>query len=1004
MLKWALKRLFGSKHERSVKRMRPLVRQINRYEEEYQKLSDDDLRAKTVEFRERLSNGETTDDLLPEAFAAVKNTCRRMVGTMVDVTGQNIEWEMIPYDVQLIGGIALHQATIAEMQTGEGKTLVAVLPLYLNALTGNNCQLITVNDYLARRDAEWVGSVLVWLGLSVGCIQNNMAPAERREQYNCDVTYGTSSEFGFDYLRDMGMASDPEQLVQRDYFYVIIDEIDSILIDEARTPLIISGPSAVSTHRYDKLKPDVEKLHKQQYQLCTQLINDAKKVILDENSDADDLEDAYMDAFKVRLGMPKHKQLMRLLEDPEHLRRIEKLELQVRSDQNRALFQEVKESLFFMIDERAGDADLSERGRNALRSNDSDAFLLPDLATDFQEIESDKSLTAEEKIERRKQRQTLFDERSEMIHNISQLLRAYSLFERDERYIVQENKVIIVDENTGRAMPGRRFNEGLHQALEAKEGVEIERETQTLATVTIQNYFRMYEKLAGMTGTADTEAMEFKEIYNLDVLVVPTNREGIRNDCNDLIFKTQREKYAAIIREIKECNQKGQPVLLGTISVEVSEKLSRMLRADQISHNVLNAKNHLHEAEIVARAGQYGAVTIATNMAGRGTDIRLGEGVKEAGGLHVIGSERHDSRRIDRQLRGRCARQGDPGSSRFYISLQDNLMRLFGSDRIAKLMDRFGMEDGEELSHPLLNRSVEGAQRKIEQRHFAQRKQVLKFDDVMNKQREVIYNRRYEILKADDTRELLFDFVDDVLYSRMEHCEAEALHLDEDSPFDSMQMLNWLNTTLPIAFVEEDLKVEGKYDREQIISRLGDKIEIAYNAKIRDQTPEDRVRNERHIMLSAHDEQWQEHLFAMDALQEGIYQWSHAQRDPVVEYKREAFEMFGGLLNQITEKICSNMFRSTMSIESFRELLATLPQQEVHRMLGQFDAGQGQVPTEGNNSPSEAPMPRPKAAPIRRQVAKVGRNEPCPCGSGKKYKKCCGRAQSGATEPVEKAS
>ncbi len=1004
MLKWLLKRLFGSKHERSAKRMRPLVRQINRYEEEYQKLSDDDLRAKTAEFRERLSNGETTDELLPEAFAAVKNTCRRMVGTMLDVTGQSIEWEMIPYDVQLIGGIALHQATIAEMQTGEGKTLVAVLPLYLNALTGNNCQLITVNDYLARRDAEWVGSVLIWLGLTVGCIQNNMAPAERREQYNCDITYGTSSEFGFDYLRDMGMASDPDQLVQRDYFYVIIDEIDSILIDEARTPLIISGPSAVSTHRYDKLKPDVEKLHKQQYQLCTRLINDAKKVILDENSDDDDLEDAYMDAFKVRLGMPKHKQLMRLLEDPVHLRRIEKLELQVRSDQNRALFQEIKESLFFMIDERAGDADLSELGRNTLRSDDSDAFLLPDLATDFQEIESDESLTAEEKIERRKQRQTLFDERSEMIHNISQLLRAYSLFERDERYIVQDNKVIIVDENTGRAMPGRRFNEGLHQALEAKEGVEIERETQTLATVTIQNYFRMYEKLAGMTGTADTEAMEFKEIYNLDVLVVPTNRECVRNDCNDLIFKTQREKYAAIIREIKECNEQGQPVLLGTISVEVSEKLSRMLRADRISHNVLNAKNHLHEAEIVARAGEHGAVTIATNMAGRGTDIRLGEGVKEAGGLHVIGSERHDSRRIDRQLRGRCARQGDPGSSRFYISLQDNLMRLFGSDRIAKLMDRFGMEDGEELSHPLLNRSVEGAQRKIEQRHFAQRKQVLKFDDVMNKQREVIYNRRYEILKADDTQELLFDFVDDVLYGRMEHCEAEALHLDEDRPFDSMQMLNWLNTTLPIAFVEEDLKVEGKYDREQIISRLADKVEIAYTAKVRDQTPEERVRNERHIMLSAHDEQWQEHLFAMDALQEGIYQWSHAQRDPVVEYKREAFEMFGGLLNQITEKICSNMFRSTMSIESFRELLASLPQQEVHRMLGQFDGGQGPVQTESDGSPGEAPMPRPKPAPIRRQVAKVGRNEPCPCGSGKKYKKCCGRAQSGATEPVEKAS
>jgi preprotein translocase subunit SecA len=1001
MIKWLLKALFGSKHERTAKRLRPVVAEINIVEQEYQKLSDDQLRAKTDEFKERLRNGETTDDLLPEAYAAMKNACRRMVGTTIEITGQDIVWDMIPYDVQLMGGIALHRASIAEMQTGEGKTLVAILPLYLNALTGKNCQLVTVNDYLARRDSEWVGAALQWLGITVGCIQHDQPPPLRREQYACDVTYGTNSEFGFDYLRDMGMASDPDDLVQRDYFFVIVDEIDSILIDEARTPLIISGPSAVSTHRYDKLKPDVEMLFKKQHGLCTRLITDAKKIIEDENADDEAKEDAFMEAFKVRLGMPQHKQLSKLLEEPDNVRCIEKIESSVRTDSNRAFFQELKESLYFTIDERAGDADLSELGRDTVRPDDPDAFSLPDLVTDFQTIDGDESLSDDQKSQRREKKQALFDERSETIHNISQLLRAYCLFERDKKYIVQENKVVIVDEFTGRAMPGRRFNEGLHQALEAKEGVEIERETQTLATVTIQNYFRMYEKVAGMTGTADTEAGEFRDIYDLDVMVVPTNRPNARNDRNDLIFKTQREKYTAIINEVKECHQQGQPVLLGTVSVEVSEKLSRMLRADRIPHNVLNAKNHGQEAEIVARAGQYGAVTIATNMAGRGTDIRLGEGVKEAGGLHVIGSERHDSRRIDRQLRGRCARQGDPGSSRFYISLQDNLMRLFGSDRIAKLMERFGMEDGEELSHPLLNRSVEGAQKKIEQRHFGVRKQVLKFDDVMNKQREVVYGRRYDVLKADEPRTMLFEFVNDAVYAKLEQCIDDVADQDDDSPFDRAQMMGWLKSSLPIAFTDEDLEVPpGNLDPEALVAKICEKIETAYASKVCSEDPERLIRLERHIILSANDRHWQEHLFAMDALQEGIYQWSHAQRDPVVEYKRQAFEMFGDLLNRITDDIVTGMFRSATSAAAFHNFLASLPQQEVHRIFGQFDTGGGQ-PVGEDGAPGEARMPRPKRAPLRRQQEKVGRNEPCPCGSGKKSKKCCGRNTASVVPAAE---
>ncbi len=992
-----LKKLFGSKHDRTVKKLLPLVERINQFETEYQQLTEEQLIAKTEEFRERVRNGEKLDDLLPEAYAAVKNACRRMYGRTISVTGDEIVWEMIPYDVQLLGAIHLHSGGIAEMQTGEGKTLVAIMPLYLNALSCRNCQLVTTNDYLARRDSEWVGFILRYLGLTVGCIQHDMTPAQRRAEYAKDVTYGTNSEFGFDYLRDMGMARAKEHLVQRDHFFVIIDEVDNILIDEARTPLIISGPVPDSSHQYDRLKPDIEKLVRKQTQLCTELVQEAKATLSQEGVDDDARYEAIMKLTKVRLGLPKHKQYLRLMEEPEIRNAVDKQELQMHSDQYRGLMQEIKDTLYFTIDEKHHDADLGELGRVTLRPDDPDAFVIPDLATQFADLENE-SLTDEERRAKRESMQKRFDERSEMLHNVSQLLRAYCLYEKEVQYIIQDNKVIIVDEFTGRAMPGRRFSEGLHSALEAKENVTIEGETQTMATVTIQNYFRMYEKLAGMTGTAETEANEFHDIYKLDVLVVPTNRPCVREDYDDRVFKTRREKYRGIVEEIRECHERGQPVLLGTISVDVSEILSRMLRRMRIPHNVLNAKYHQQEAEIIKLAGQRGAVTIATNMAGRGTDIRLGAGVKEVGGLHVIGSERHDSRRIDRQLRGRCARQGDPGSSRFYVSFEDDLMRLFGSERIGKLMERFGLQEGEELAHPLLNRTIEGAQRKVEQHHYSIRKRTLQYDDVMNKQREVIYARRREILTCEDTRKLLFDYLDTSIYERV----RMNLRDEKNSgyPFDREGLLKWLQQTFPIGFNDEMLEVEpGSFTVEMLTDRLLKRVEEVYQAKEKDEDPEAVRWLERQVMLAAHDKPWQEHLYAMDNLRQEISLQSYGQRDPLVEYKRVAREIFDELISTIDDEIANNTFRSATSLRALENMLAAMPRREVHREAAQFDtagatasrqpvgaaAGQQRLST---NSGEGGP---PKIAPFQREEPKVGRNDPCPCGSGKKYKKCHGQ-------------
>ena len=1009
MITAILKAIFGTKSQRDLKKMRPLVRRINEIEEQYQLLSDEELQGKTAEFRQRLANGETLDDLMCEAYATVKNACRRLVGREVEVCGQSMVWDMVPFDVQLMGGIALHRGGIAEMATGEGKTLVATLPLYLNALTGRNCQLVTVNDYLALRDSQWMGTVFRFLGLTVGCLQNMQRPDERRIQYGCDITYGTNSEFGFDYLRDMGMATEASQLVQRDHYFAIIDEIDSILIDEARTPLIISGPVPMSTHQFDKIQPKVADLYNRQNLLCSRLVREARAELAKPDLTPDGREAALLKLLQVKLGLPTHKQLLHVLEDGEIVKDLEKLENRVRSDSNRGMLQEVQEILYFSIDEKTNEADLTALGRKTISPDDPDAFIMPDLLTEINRIDTDETLSDTEKVERRNAFQEEFAAKSERLHDLSQLLKAYCLFEKDVHYVVQDRKVMIVDEHTGRLMPGRRFSDGLHQALEAKEGVPIEQETQTMATITIQNYFRMYEKLAGMTGTAETEANEFHQIYKLNVTVVPTNRPCIRKDENDSIFKTKREKFNAILEDVMARHAKGQPVLLGTISVEDSEILSRMLKMRNIPHNVLNAKNHQHEAEIVARAGQIGAVTVATNMAGRGTDIKLGPGVAELGGLHVIGSSRHDSRRIDRQLRGRCSRQGDPGSSKFFVSLEDNLMRLFGSDRIVKIFDKFGLEEGDELQHPWLNKSIETAQKRVEQHHFSIRKRTLDFDDVMNKQREIIYGLRKEALLSETPHDVLFGIIEQVVEAEIVNAsQADQKKEETDESFHLERLIAYLNLTFQLNFKPEEL-TEGiqngrVVDPDKLTLQIVDRIESAYadrNAGM----PEEQIQYlERHTVLEAIDRLWQEHLYAMDNLRSSMSLRVYAQKDPLVEYKQEAYKIFKTMMDQIYHDIAHNLFRMTVNrLMSFEELLAQMPQEMRHQILAQFEAG-GPITI---SSPQFAPLPTTPAEPevpqqeekpevtvsFHRTTPKVGRNDDCPCGSGKKYKKCCGRGE-----------
>ena len=1022
MIKAIINKIFGSKNEREVKKLEPMLLQINEIEESYQKESEDFLREKTASWQKELSEikdeeqlKQRLDEILPDAFAVVKNACRRLCGTDVMVRDHPLGWEMIPYDVQLTGGWALHNGRIAEMATGEGKTLVGTLPVYLNALTGRGVHLVTVNDYLAARDSEWMGAVYRYLGLTVGCIQNNQRSGDRREQYECDITYGTNSEFGFDYLRDNGMAMRAEDQVQRGHYFAIVDEVDSILIDEARTPLIISGPAVANSdnERYVAAKPRIEALIRKQRKHCEQYLDEAKKRIEqlkgleDGKRDEEDLlkYDIGLALYKVKQGQPKSQRLMSILEDPDNLMMMTKAELQLLGDQTKKELYAQKEELYFAIDEKSHDADLTEKGRAFMNPNDPEAFMLPDISTEFHEIDQQEGLDAHERAQAKAQVQEKSDERASTIHVVSQLLKGYCLYEKDVQYVVEGNKVVIVDENTGRKMPGRRWSDGLHMAVESKEGVELEGETQTLATITIQNYFRLYHKLAGMTGTAETEASEFLDIYKLGVLVIPTNRPIARDDFNDTVYKTGREKFNAVVEEIREIHKQGRPILVGTISVEISEQLSRMLKRAGVVHSVLNAKFHEKEAEIVARAGQKGAVTIATNMAGRGTDIKLAEGVQELGGLHVLGTERHDSRRIDRQLRGRCARQGDNGSSHFFISLEDNLMRLFGSDRIGKIMERVGLEEGQELEHPMLNHSIGSAQKRVEGHNFQIRKRTLEYDDVMNKQRCVVYEFRNEIIRADNVHDRLMEVIEEVILQKVE----EFAYSDkEPEEWNIRGLADWVNLTFPIGIPEEDLeKAAESRDKEPPADSLYDgfnaaqyglcvaitnAVKEAYEIKASVEEPESLTAIERYLILAAIDQKWQEHLYEIDSLRTSIGLRAYGQRDPLIEFKSEAFRVFDEMMVAIKTEICHNVFlghSSREALERFRLRIANRGNQAIHEDV---DAFGGAGPQGGSDMVAEAAAEIEKAQPIQ-SGPKVGRNDPCPCGSGKKYKKCCGRGE-----------
>jgi len=989
MFNWIIKKIVGSKNQREVRRMQPLVRRINDIEATLASLSDEDLKSKTTDWKTRLAAvqeegalSRELESILPEAFAVVKNAARRLCGREMIVCDQPMRWNMVHFDVQLIGGMILHRGRVAEMATGEGKTLAATLPVYLNALAGRGVHVVTVNDYLAKRDAEWMGQLYQFLGLTVGVIQNDQSPTFRREQYACDVTYGTNSEFGFDYLRDNGMATSREQQVQRGHAYAIVDEVDSILIDEARTPLIISGPATISTHQYDRFKPLIEQLVRKQTMLCNKLATEAKELF-----DTGKRDEAGRTLFKLKFGQPRNKPLLRMMEEPELRKAMDKAELEFYKDTDgKAALVALKEELFFTIEERQHDADLTEMGRNYLNPDDLHAFVLPDLLTEYADIENDPKLDAAGKVAAKAARQQHCDTQGERIHNITQLLKAYCLYEKDVEYVVEENKVVIVDTFTGRKMSGRRWSDGLHQAVEAKEGVQVERETQTLATITIQNYFRLYNKLGGMTGTAETEASELHDIYRLDVTVIPTNQAVQRVDENDRIFKTRREKYHAAIEAIREAHGRGQPVLLGTASVEASELMSRMLKLQKIPHTVLNAKYHMQEAEIVARAGLFGSVTISTNMAGRGTDIKLGEGVSAVGGLYVIGTERHESRRIDRQLRGRCARQGDPGNSRFYVSFEDDLIRNFGaSDRMTKIMETFGIKEGEELEHPWLNRVVENAQKRVEQRNYLMRRRTLEFDDVMNQQREVVYGYRNEVMDSDKPKHLIQEVISEMVPKK---AKQHLTVLEGEEP-DTEGLLTWVNTTFPMGLTREKAEFE-KRTVEDSAEFLRQTISDAYDRKSELENPEALGGLERYIILNAVDRLWQEHLYAMDSLRDAVYLRAFGQKDPLVEYKNDAYVMFVDLMDNIKSEVLSNLFRSTTNLQAFEKLLASLPQSLLRtdplaptRPSPSFDLKA--QPEQSETSTIKLELP------IKRELPKVGRNDPCPCGSGKKYKACCGR-------------
>ncbi len=998
MFAQAFKKVFGSQNERELNKIRPDVDIINDLEPVMQSLTDVELREKTNTFREKIAQGTTLDELLPEAFAVVREASCRTLG-------------MRHFDVQLIGGTALHQGKIAEMKTGEGKTLASTLAAYLNALSGKGVHIVTVNDYLARRDRDWMVPIYDFLNLSSGVIQHDMDSEERKKAYLCDITYGTNNEFGFDYLRD-NLKTNPDDCVQRDPHYAIVDEVDSILIDEARTPLIISGQVEKSSHRYNTFNLPVRQLVSRQRSVTNRLLEEVIKWDKAENYGEEQGQasewDKYFQLLKIERGDPKNNSLLEYIASNKIAKkRMMQVENELIRDKR---VHELEEGLLYSISEKDHNVDFTEDGQKDLSRKDKDLFIIPDLDESFYEIDKEDSLSVEEREEKKGHLRKQYEEKSEKIHNITQLLKAYTQFEKDVDYVVHNGEVIIVDEFTGRMMPGRRYSDGLHQALEAKEGVTIAKASQTIASITLQNYFRLYEKLAGMTGTADTEAAEFANIYKLDVMVIPTNEQMVRLDHPDVIFRTEEEKFEAVAEEISDCFKTKQPVLVGTISIEKSEHLSKMLKKKGVAHEVLNAKHHEKEANIISLAGQPGAVTIATNMAGRGTDIVLGPGVPELGGLHVLGTERHESRRIDNQLRGRSGRQGDQGSSRFYLSLEDDLMRIFGSDRIGGIMERLGMERGEAIEHRLVSRAIENAQRKVEARNFSMRKHLLEYDDVNNKQREIIYAKRKEIMTSPEIKEIFFDIIEDIYVELLDAYVPENTHPDDwdlkglESELSRRYFIikNLHSDDQEATKKEEDLTkiikeaFEGAYKRkEKEIEQLTLQLQSNLNPML------DQIFGiERNIggfirqrMLETLDRNWMDTLSAMDHIKEGIGLRGYGQRNPLHEYKREGFEIFSEMMNTFQKEAAETVFRASFinqKQDTPKPVISSI--EEDAQPAPSMDRGFNPDTLQTNTSESET-----KKKPYKRTTEKVGRNDPCPCGAvdstGKprKFKKCCGR-------------
>ena len=994
-------------------------------------------------------------EIIPEAFAVVRETARRftnnekiiVTATELDrdlsvkknyitisgdqaiysntwaAAGNPVVWNMVHYDVQLIGGSVLHKGKIAEMATGEGKTLVATLPIYLNALPGKGVHIVTVNDYLAKRDSEWNGPIFEFLGLTFDCIDKHQPNSDdRRKAYLADISYGTNNEFGFDYLRD-NMARTPEDMVQRGHHYAIVDEVDSVLVDDARTPLIISGPTPRGdTHEFFALKPRIEKLVSTQRNYINTVITDARKKISEGKED-----EAGLPLLRAFRGLPKNKALIKFLSEQGVRALLQKTENHYMQDQQKEMHK-VDAELFFVIDEKHNSIELTEKGVDLITASGEDAsfFVMPDVGSEIAEIEK-SNFTDQEKIEKKDTLMREFGLKSERIHTINQLLRAYTLYENDVEYIIADGKIKIVDEQTGRVLDGRRYSDGLHQAIEAKENVKIEAATQTYATVTLQNYFRMYHKLAGMTGTAETEAGEFWQIYKLDVVVIPTNRKIVRNDREDLVYKTTREKYNAVIEEIVDLTKAGRPVLVGTTSVEISELLSRMLKMRQLKHNVLNAKMHQREAEIVAEAGQAGQVTIATNMAGRGTDIKLGAGVKDSGGLAIVGTERHESRRVDRQLRGRAGRQGDPGSSQFFVSLEDNLMRLFGSGRIANLMDKMGLKEGEVIQHSMITKSIERAQKKVEENNFGIRKRLLEYDDVMNSQREVIYRKRRHALFGErlalDIDNMRYDLSDSIANSFNESREYDEFKMEMirafsmEAPMDQQEFTKIKGEDLTdkiyraaVAHYQTKSKLiadkaypvlKQLYDNQgQVIGNVmvpftdGVKqISVVVELKKAIETNgfELMAAFERTITLALIDEAWKEHLREMDELKTSVQNAVYEQKDPLLIYKFESFKLFKAMLEQINRDVISFLFKGFIPVQNSSQVREAQPPQRAD--MSKLKTSHAEVPVGATATAAQGGQPQQPAQRVQTPVRaepKVGRNDPCPCGSGKKFKNCHG--------------